>query len=292
MISRTRTSLRQRLEAAFPFTVITLAVFLITWMISMYQTPTYEASIKILVGQTSTPWWESNTGEPSVIRVSIGDVSDLQNLAQTVANAADTPAVAQAVVEQLNLPKGSAEKVLKNMSVEQDPGTMLINISYTSTDPAKAQQIANAIGQVLSEKASKTSVGDYAITAKVWEPAKMPKTPVSPKPVRNMLLAGATWGLILGLLITARALWSQENLFAVYPAGEPRPALEGAKEQQLLEALYRAPSGELTAAEAALESSLTVEEADRMLSRLSAKGHLRVRVSETGGVFYSFWQRS
>ena len=87
---------------------------------------------------------------------------------------------------------------------------------------------------------------------------------------------------------------SQENVFAVYPAGEPRPALEeGAKEQQLLEALYTAPSGELTAAEAALESSLTVEEADQMLSRLTAKGHLRVRASETGGgLFYSFWQRS
>jgi hypothetical protein len=74
-----------------------------------------------------------------------------------------------------------------------------------------------------------------------------------------------------------------------YTAG----SLEGAKEQELLEALGRSPSGELTAAGAALESSLTVEEADRMLFRLAAKGHLRVRASETsGGVFYSFWQRS
>jgi capsular polysaccharide biosynthesis protein len=272
--------------------VFTLVVLVIPLWISLYQTPTYEASIKILVGQKSTPWWESNTGEPSVIRVSAGDVSGLQDLAQTVADAADTMPVAQAVVEQLNLPKGSAEKVLKNMSVKQDPGTMLINVSYEDSSPERAQQIANAIGQVLSEKASKTSVGPYAITATVWEPAKLPKTPVSPNPVRNMLLAGATWGLILGLFITARALRSQENLFAVYPAGEPRPSLEATKEQELLEALYRAPSGELTAAEAALESSLTVEEADQMLSRLTAKGHLRVRVSETGGVFYSFWQRS
>ena len=66
---------------------------------------------------------------------------------------------------------------------------------------------------------------------------------------------------------------------------------EAAKEQELLEALGR--RGELTAAGAAHETSLTVEEADRMLSRLAAKGHLRVRASEaSGGVFYSFWQRS
>ena len=289
MISRTRASLEQRLgKAAFPIAVITLAVLLIPLWISLYQTPIYEASIKVLVGQGST--WPSK-GEPSD-SVLVHHTYNIQDLARTVANAADTMPVAQAVVEQRNLPKGSAEKVLKNMSVKRDPGTMLINISYKDSNPERALQIANAIGQVLSEKASKMGVGTHPITATVWKPAKVPKTPVSPKPVKNMLLAGATWGLILGLLITARALRSQENLFAVYPAGEPRPSLGATKEQELLEALYRAPSGELTAAEAALESSLTVEEADQMLSRLTAKGHLRVRVSETGGVFYSFWQRS
>ena len=77
------------------------------------------------------------------------------------------------------------------------------------------------------------------------------------------------------------------NVFPEYTAG----SLKAAKEQELLEALGR--RGELTAAGAALETSLTVEEADRMLFRLAAKGHVRVRASETGGgIFYSFWQRS
>ena len=71
------------------------------------------------------------------------------------------------------------------------------------------------------------------------------------------------------------------------PAGEP--ITEAAKEKELLEALGRL--GELTAAEAALETSLTVEEAERVLSGLAAKGHLRVRARDGGGLFYSFWQR-
>ena len=44
----------------------------------------------------------------------------------------------------------------------------------------------------------------------------------------------------------------------------------------------------LTAVEAALESSLSVEEADRMLSELAARGHLEVTV-EHGGLYYAHW---
>jgi capsular polysaccharide biosynthesis protein len=276
------------------FAVITLAVLVIPWVISLYQTPTYEASIKILVGQRSI-------GEPS-FRLLAGDVSGvhayhLQDLTLTAANVAETMPVARAVVEQLNLPELSAREVLQDMMAEPDPGTLFVNISYKDSDPKRAQLIANTIGQVVSEKASKVSVGTNAITATVWAPATLPKTPVSPNPVRNMLLALATWGLMLGLLITARASLGnpirlpQKNVFPErsYTAG----SLEGAKEQELLEALGSSASGELTAAGAALETSLTVEEADRMLFRLAAKGHLRVRASETGGgLFYSFWQRS
>jgi hypothetical protein len=60
-----------------------------------------------------------------------------------------------------------------------------------------------------------------------------------------------------------------------------------AKEKELLEALRR--RGALTAAGAALETSLSVEEADRMLSTLAAQGHLEVRV-ERGRLLYTFWE--
>jgi hypothetical protein len=88
----------------------------------------------------------------------------------------------------------------------------------------------------------------------------------------------------------ARAITRSAGL----PAGTPDGSLarsqltEAAKEDELLRALGR--RGELTAAGAALETSLSVGEAERVLSGLAAKGHLRVRVRD-GGIYYSFWQR-
>ena len=62
---------------------------------------------------------------------------------------------------------------------------------------------------------------------------------------------------------------------------------EAAEEKELLEALGR--RGELTVAAAALETSLSVGEADRVLSGLASRGHLKVR-AEHGGLFYSLWE--
>ncbi|MCA1687506.1 MAG: hypothetical protein LC714_02670 [Actinobacteria bacterium] len=60
------------------------------------------------------------------------------------------------------------------------------------------------------------------------------------------------------------------------------------KERELLGALRE--RGELTPAEAAMETSLSVSEADRMLKELTEGGHLEVRV-RGGGLFYSLWER-
>jgi hypothetical protein len=68
------------------------------------------------------------------------------------------------------------------------------------------------------------------------------------------------------------------------PAG---PAVANARERELLEALQR--RGELTPAQAAMETTLTVNEADEMLEALAAKGHLDVRV-RGGGLFYGLWE--
>jgi capsular polysaccharide biosynthesis protein len=175
-------TLRRRLWAIVLVTVVSTGAAL---GISLNQTPTYEASVMILVGQKSA--------EPTSLA---GDVSGLQDLTLTVAKAADTMPVAQAVVEQLNLPEQSAGVVLQHMSAQPDPGTMFVNISYKSSDPKRAQLTANAIGQVLSQKISEVSVGASALTATVWAPATLPQTPVSPDPVRNAVI-----GLVLGSLL-------------------------------------------------------------------------------------------
>ena len=59
------------------------------------------------------------------------------------------------------------------------------------------------------------------------------------------------------------------------------------EEKELLGALAR--HGELTAARAALETSLSVSEADRMLSDLAKEGHVEVRARE-GRLGYALWE--
>ena len=65
-------------------------------------------------------------------------------------------------------------------------------------------------------------------------------------------------------------------------------ATEESKERELLEALAR--HGELSPALAALETSLSVAEANRMLSDLANSGHVEVRARE-GRLGYALWER-
>ncbi|MGI8911824.1 MAG: hypothetical protein ACR2JR_14920 [Rubrobacteraceae bacterium] len=65
---------------------------------------------------------------------------------------------------------------------------------------------------------------------------------------------------------------------------KPLPGNDG--ERELLGALRE--QGELTPAQAAIETSLTVAEADAMLKGLAEGGHLEVRV-RGGGLFYALW---
>ena len=114
-----------------------------------------------------------------------------------------------------------------------------------------------------------------------------------------------TGGLILlaaALLIAFTHFWWLIFIFgwAVFPAfgvftrgvaglvdTRSEPPVANARERELLEALQR--RGELTPAQAAMETSLTVNEADEMLKDLAAKGHLDVRV-RGGGLFYGLWE--
>ena len=145
--------------------------------------------------------------------------------------------------------------------------------------------------------------GDSGMTATLWEPAPVPENAVSPNPLRNGLLTFVS-GLLLfvGLALAlprvaasgvGRAVLRATSSVgwitrAVWRVPTTSLATEAAKEKELLEALDR--HGALTVAGVALETSLTVDEADRMLSALAAKGHLEVSVAR-GRLLYSLWER-
>jgi hypothetical protein len=66
-----------------------------------------------------------------------------------------------------------------------------------------------------------------------------------------------------------------------------KPSEAAAKEKELLEVIRR--KGGVTVVEAAIEASLSVEEADRILSALAVRGHLEVHV-DGARIIYSLWE--
>src|SRR5215204_1693193 len=154
--------------------------------LSLAQTPTYEASITILVGQergiTQTP----------------NDVIGLQQLTQTMVGGVSSRRVAEAVIRQQDLRMTSEKFLEEHLSVEQEPNTQWIQVSYRDVSPERAQHVANGVGDVFSKQISEVSPNANAITATVWERAVVPEEPVAPDPMRNGLLALAL-GLITGV---------------------------------------------------------------------------------------------
>lgn len=159
--------------------------------VSLTQTPQYEATTTILVSQS-----------PSEDSTNLGsDIAGIQSLVQTVVEAVNSRPIAAAVIENQGLDIDQ-ESLLQNTSVEAVPDTQFIEVGYTDTDPARAQEVANAIGAVSSDRVSDVSGG--IITAEVWEEAVQPESPASPTPVLNGALAlglGLMFGLGLAILL-------------------------------------------------------------------------------------------
>src|SRR5215207_249919 len=178
---------------------------------SMAQTPVYEASIKILVGQES-----GITQDPNY-------AMGLQQLTQTMVGGVSSRPVAKAVIRQENLQMTSQEFLGEHLSAEQEPNTQWIQVHYTDSSPERAQRVANAVGDVFSKQVSEVSPNANAITATVWERAVVPDAPVTPNPVRNGLLA-----LALGLIIGVGLAFLLENLDDRWNSPEEMERVSGA----------------------------------------------------------------
>ena len=126
----------------------------------------------------------------------------------------------------------------------------------------------------------------------------------------------ASPALVLGLVVGGLFLFSLADSFGIFPfsflfwwmvpfvlvpmvvasarsigglfEARARRSVDGEhRERELLEALAR--HGEITPARAALETTLSVAEADRMLSELAKNGHIEVRARE-GRLGYALWE--
>lgn len=103
-----------------------------------------------------------------------------------------------------------------------------------------------------------------------------------------VIITAGTPAAGIGFVIAAAAClgWGVPQILQQRKA-LPAPAN---KERELLSAI-RENGGSITPAEAAMETSLTVREADRMLSDLASEGHLMVEGRE-GSLFYVLPRRA
>jgi capsular polysaccharide biosynthesis protein len=163
--------------------------------ISLTMTPEYEASTKILIGQkrVSGDSYDSLQSE----------VEGLQQITLTMVELVNSDPIANAVIQQLDLQITSNE-LRSNLTVEQVNATQIIQVNYTDPSPARAQRIANAVGDVFTERVSKMGASSKAVTAKVWERAQLPDKPVNSDPVRYGLIGFAV-GALLGVALVS--LW-------------------------------------------------------------------------------------
>jgi capsular polysaccharide biosynthesis protein len=97
-----------------------------------------------------------------------------------MAKAVGTRPTAEEVIQELGL-RESAEDFPGDLSAEQAGATQFIEVSYKHTDPEQPKRIVNAPRDKFSEQVSDVSPTTNAITitAKVWEQATVPDTPVA-----------------------------------------------------------------------------------------------------------------
>ena len=188
-----------RIAARAMVAVVLIAVAVT--LASSTMTPTYEASAQVWVDQKQGDQQTYVTRSGEEIQPLPPGGAGLQMIILEMTHAIDSRPVAEEVIGRLGLRIDPAE-LLDKLTVEQVENTSFIRLSYEGTEPHKATQIVNTVGEVSSELISERS---RSLTAKVYE-AVVPESPVSPAPLRNGLLT-----LVIGLVLCAVYLVRMEQ---------------------------------------------------------------------------------
>ena len=162
---------------------------------SSIMTPTHEASAQVWVGQKQGDQQMNLAGSKEF------RARDPETPTLMMAYATDSRPVAEETIQRLGLQaKLELAELLDNLTVEQVENTSFIVLTYEGTDPVEAKQIVNTLGEVSSEFISERSARfpGSQLTARVYEEARVPESPVSPDPLRNGLLT-----LVIGLVLCA-----------------------------------------------------------------------------------------
>ena len=98
------------------------------------------------------------------------------------------------VIEELDLPY-SYSYMTRHLSVSNSNNTRMLKISFTSSSPQEAAEVANAYARIGSQYIEDTMSTDKP---NIMSAALIPGSPISPNKTRNVIL-----GFLLGALLTA-----------------------------------------------------------------------------------------
>jgi receptor protein-tyrosine kinase len=162
---------------------------------TMSQTPVYKATASLFVGQRQVALQDVGQG------LALADLSS--RLVKSYAEVMTSRQIAERAVSDSSLGISPGE-IQDGLSVQPVVDTLVLNLTYRSTDPAMAERVANAVAaafvhQIREIDASQTGKGGQAaVNVSIIDPAVMPGAPVSPIPKRNVAL-GVLLGLMLGV---------------------------------------------------------------------------------------------
>ncbi len=149
--------------------------------------PVYRSSMKMLVGQGD-----------GVLRSDL--VNATEELTQTASDLLETDVVATSVIEALGL-ELTSNQLLANLSVQTEPSTAVLEVTYDDTDRERGLQILATVGSTFETLVDEQLAGEKTdITASVFDDAHALPGQMEPQPTRDLAVAGSL-GLLLGLLV-------------------------------------------------------------------------------------------
>lgn len=156
--------------------------------------PMYEAKTTLFVGKE-----KQDIRQP----LQYNDIMVNQQLAKDYSVLAKSEVVTQAVIDKMKL-STSAEELAKNIQVNIQEETRIIEMKVSSTDAALAKNIANTLTVIFINKAKEII---KVQNIQVVDKAKIPRFPVKPKPILNMTIAGVAAMMIsVGIILLVEYL--------------------------------------------------------------------------------------
>ncbi|MFF1571162.1 polysaccharide biosynthesis tyrosine autokinase [Leifsonia sp. NPDC058292] len=162
---------------------------------SLAVTPKYQASTELYVSVRA--------GDAAATTDLVQGTSFARQAVTSYVSVVNSASVLDRVIDDLKLDTTST-KLAAQVSAESPLNTVLIDITVTDDDPARAAAIANSVGEntsyIVTNKLEKPVGGASLVNVQTIQPAVAPVRPSSPNVVLNVVL-----GLLIGLAIGVAA---------------------------------------------------------------------------------------